>query len=452
MKVTLSVNGGARDVECEPRRLLLDVLREDLGLRGTKYGCGEGECGACSVLLDGRVVNACLVTAGQAHGATITTIEAMANDEVGCRLQDALVQTGAVQCGFCTPGLVMAAHDLLAHNPAPARSEIREALGGNLCRCTGYAAIVEGVARASAGARALTAAPSATPPAGMRTEAYARPASIAEALKLLAEPRSSWHVLAGGTDLLTRYEHRLEDVRLLDLGGLTELCGVRDAGTDIRIGAMTRFADVARSSLVRRWAPPLASAARMVGGAQIQNMGTLGGNLANASPAADGVPPLVALDARVVMRSLGGERTVSTVAFASGPGRTVLAPDEILIEIVIPKPRTSGHLVTFFDKVGARRAQAVAKASVALCGWLDDAHWRDTRIALGAVAPTVMSAPKAAQLLMSGPFDLALLERVAELAALECSPIDDIRSTADHRRRLVRGLLVRNLLPLVVPA
>src|SRR5262245_55153144 len=109
MDITLTVNGQRRQAECDPRALLLDVLREQLGLRGTKYGCGEGECGACTILLNGRAVNACLVIAGQAHGAEVLTVEALPGDDLGGRLVEAFVSAGAVQCGFCTPGLLISA-------------------------------------------------------------------------------------------------------------------------------------------------------------------------------------------------------------------------------------------------------------------------------------------------------------------------------------------------------
>lgn len=447
MELTLTVNAVTRQVECDPRRLLLDVLREDLGLLGTKYGCGEGECGACTVVLDGRIVTACLTTAGQAHGAETTTIEAMDGDTIGCRLLDGFVQAGAVQCGFCTPGFVLAARELLEQNPAPDVEQIRGALGGNLCRCTGYASIVEAVARAATAVAPLPARSWTPPAAGIRAEGYARPATLKEALELLDAPLSGWRVLAGGTDLLNRHEHHLKDLDLLDLGGLAELRGIREAGAGVHIGALTRFTDIVQSTVLRRWAPALVTAADGVGGVQIQNMGTIGGNLLNASPAADSVPPLVVLDAWLVLRSLHGGRTVSVLDLATGPGRTVLAPGELLTEIVVPKRQVAERRIMFFEKVGPRKAQSIAKASVALCGWLDDGHLRDVRIALGAVAPTVMAAPRAADRLMSGPFNEALLLQAAELAALECEPIDDIRSTAGHRRRLIYGLLVRNLLP-----
>jgi carbon-monoxide dehydrogenase small subunit len=145
MVIELTVNGRAERVLTDPLRTLLDMLREDLGLTGTKDGCREGECGTCTVLLDGRPVNACLVLAGQAAGREVLTIEGLTGESQLHPLQRAFVEAGAVQCGFCTPGSILSAAALLAENPRPTELEIRRALVGNLCRCTGYAKIVTAV-------------------------------------------------------------------------------------------------------------------------------------------------------------------------------------------------------------------------------------------------------------------------------------------------------------------
>lgn len=150
-RIKLSVNGTAHDLEVDPLARLLDVLRERLGLTGTKEGCGEGECGACAVLVDGALLNSCLVPVGQLHGAAVTTIEGLAPADAARLLpiQEAMLLEGGAQCGICTPGMVIAAHALLQRNPHPSLEEIREALAGNLCRCTGYVGIYEAVQRAA---------------------------------------------------------------------------------------------------------------------------------------------------------------------------------------------------------------------------------------------------------------------------------------------------------------
>jgi aerobic carbon-monoxide dehydrogenase small subunit len=149
MKVSLTVIGEPRDADVWEGESLLFALREDLGLPGSKNACEQGECGSCSVLLDGELVCSCLVLAAQADGHDVVTVEGLAEDGQLHRVQEAFAETGAVQCGFCTPGFVVVAADLLARNPAPSDDEIREALSGNLCRCTGYAKIFDAVRLAS---------------------------------------------------------------------------------------------------------------------------------------------------------------------------------------------------------------------------------------------------------------------------------------------------------------
>lgn len=149
MRIEVTVNGVRRSLDVEPNRLLLDLLREDLYLTGTKYGCGIGECGACTVLLDGEPVLACMMLAVDADGRTVDTIEGVAEGDELHTLQEAFIEEGAVQCGFCTPGFIMTAKALLEENSDPDEAEIREYLKGNLCRCTGYVNIVKAVQSAA---------------------------------------------------------------------------------------------------------------------------------------------------------------------------------------------------------------------------------------------------------------------------------------------------------------
>lgn len=153
MIIRMKVNGRDCAIEAEPLSRLLDVLRLDLGLTGTKEGCGEGECGACSVIIDGVVINSCLVPVCQVDGSNITTVEGLASDGELSRLQQSFIEYGAAQCGICIPGMLMAAQALLDSKPNPTRGEIREAIAGNLCRCTGYMKIVDAIEAAVGGDR-----------------------------------------------------------------------------------------------------------------------------------------------------------------------------------------------------------------------------------------------------------------------------------------------------------
>jgi carbon-monoxide dehydrogenase small subunit len=148
VKIACVVNNEPRTLDAYPMERLLDVLREQLRLTGTKEGCGEGECGACSVMIDGQIVNSCLVPVAQVEGASIKTIEGVATGDQLHRVQQAFIECGGAQCGICTPGMVLAAVNLLEHNPNPTEEEIRNGLAGNLCRCTGYMKIFESVVRA----------------------------------------------------------------------------------------------------------------------------------------------------------------------------------------------------------------------------------------------------------------------------------------------------------------
>jgi aerobic carbon-monoxide dehydrogenase small subunit len=157
--ISLTVNGAQRDLDVEPRRLLVQVLREDLDLTGTHIGCDTSQCGTCTVHVDGRAVKSCTILGVQADGATITTIEGMAGGDALHPLQTAFWEKHGLQCGFCTPGMIMTAADLIAHNDDPSDEEIRHALEGNLCRCTGYQNIVAAVKAAAAAMRDGAAAP-----------------------------------------------------------------------------------------------------------------------------------------------------------------------------------------------------------------------------------------------------------------------------------------------------
>jgi aerobic carbon-monoxide dehydrogenase small subunit len=149
MRIKLTVNGEEREAEAADHESLLTVLRDDLGLPGSKNACEQGECGSCSVLLDGVLVCACLVLGAQAQGRDVRTVESLSDGDRLHPVQRAFVESGAVQCGFCTPGLVVATYSLLTRNPEPSDHEVREALSGNICRCTGYGKILEAVQRAS---------------------------------------------------------------------------------------------------------------------------------------------------------------------------------------------------------------------------------------------------------------------------------------------------------------
>lgn len=258
--------------------------------------------------------------------------------------------------------------------------------------------------------------------------ALVRPRTLRDALRrLAAEPLTP---IAGCTDVYVGLQFgQVSARRFLDLWGLDELRGIRGHGGGVRIGALTTYADLIGSRLIEARVPMLAAAAREVGGAQIQNRGTIGGNLANASPAGDTLPVLAAAGADVVLHSASSERTVPLAAFYTGYRLSLRRPDELITAIEMP--RLSGR--QWWRKVGTRRAQAISK--VMMAGLRGDV----VRVAVGAVAPTVVVAAKAAAVLAGGG---PIAEAQAALDT-EIAPIDDLRSTREYRREVAGRLLAR---------
>jgi CO/xanthine dehydrogenase FAD-binding subunit len=250
--------------------------------------------------------------------------------------------------------------------------------------------------------------------------------------------------IAGGTDVMVRITGEIGEPpgRLLDLWRLDELRGITSDGGAITLGALTTYTDIRRSAPCREHLPALVEAAATIGAAQIQNRGTLGGNIANASPAGDTLPVLLALDAEIVVGGPRGERTVPAKDFWVAYRRTALAPDELIMRIRIP---VGGGREARFRKIGTRRAQAISKVVMAVA-WRENqsgGEWRDVRVALGSVADRPIRAAAAETALEgSGPTPEAA-DRAAEALASEIHPIDDVRSTAEYRRVVAARALHR---------
>lgn len=265
---------------------------------------------------------------------------------------------------------------------------------------------------------------------------FARPASLPQALRLLGQ--GGWRLLAGGTDLYPGAGSRLSGA-VLDLTGIDGLAGISQAG-DLRIGAATSWATIAASSL-----PPaldaLQAAARVVGGRQVQVAGTIGGNLCNASPAADGVPPLLVLDAEVELVSLSATRRLRLADFLLGPRRTALQPDEMLAAVIIPEPALQGR--SAFVKLGARSHLVISIAMVAARLVVDQGRVTGAALAVGSCSGTAQRLAAVEAALVGAPSASAADLIRAEDVAAALAPIDDVRATADYRHAAAVELLRR---------
>jgi len=268
---------------------------------------------------------------------------------------------------------------------------------------------------------------------------------LAEALELASQFGARKRFLAGGTDMMVRLKEGLvHEGVIVDLSRVAELRGIREEAGVVHVGAGVTHAELAASELMQKRGAALAQAAARVGGPQIRNMGTIGGNLANASPAGDTIPALVVLEANAVLASTRGLRSVPVIDFCTGPGRTVLAPDEVVTEVqfraAAPGERSG------FAKLGSRQAMTISTANVAC--WFrrsQPGNVREARIAFGSLAPTVIRAPKTEQVFCALPPVLSwdAVRGAAQMAWKEVAPIDDLRASAVYRREAAVGLLAQ---------
>lgn len=445
MHIELTVNGELRSADVEPMTRLIDIIRNDLRLTGTKEGCGEGECGACSVIMDGRLVTSCLVPAIQAAGSSITTIEGIGTPERPSDLQVIFNEEGAIHCGFCTPGMIVAAHSLLERNPEPNDDEIRRELSGNICRCTGYGSICGAVARAASegyGHRIEPAANLCKSRSPIFTEDEARryfaPKTLDEALRILND-HPGLLILSGCTDILvdTRSGRTTAD-RAIDIFGIPELHRIYK-GDDgyIHIGGSVTNDELDNSPLINELLPTLAYCARRCGGPAIQNRATVGGNLCTASGAGDLPVVLLAFDALVLLAGADGTTRMRTEDFVTGYRQTTLKPNQIVQEILIPLP-APGSRQAFFKR-GSRKALTLSRVSLASYLELEQNRVRVLRFAAGSMSPIPRRLKRTEEALTGKTFDAALIERAGDLAAEEISP----RKQTAYRKKITGNLVRR---------
>ncbi len=270
------------------------------------------------------------------------------------------------------------------------------------------------------------------------------PRSLVEAYRLLAA--ELWRPIAGGTDLMVQLTGELGEPpqRLLDLWRIDELRGIVHDGEAIVIGALTTYTELRRSPVVAEFLPALTEAAATIGAAQIQNRGTVGGNVANASPAGDTLPIWLATDAAIILGSARGERAVPAAEFWPAYRRTARADDELVLGVRVP---LAADRQVRFRKVGTRRAQAISKVVIAIAWRAPDdgrgATWTDVRVALGSVAATPIRASATEAALDGAVPDAATADRAMAALMAEIHPIDDVRSTADYRRTVAGRVLHR---------
>jgi xanthine dehydrogenase molybdopterin binding subunit/xanthine dehydrogenase small subunit len=437
------INGKAVNVTGAPLyQSILDFLRAS-GLTGSKVGCNEGDCGACTLLLfdkngTPRAINGCLALVSSLVGREIITAEGLATPEGKLHpVQQAMIQCNGSQCGYCTPGFVCSMAEI-HHQGNHDRADIADQLCGNLCRCTGYRPIREAMLKSLDEPAEITPSPISlpSPPAASSdgTATWHRPGSIGEALRLKsAHPGSSF--IAGATELAVLMNKRhYRPTCLISLDGIDALKEISKTSSHWILGASAPLTDV-ESALAGKF-PMIDHLMRLFASRQIRHRATLGGNLVTASPIGDSAPVLLALDASVRLESHTETRELPLHEFFTGYRRTVMREDEILTAVLLPR-QLAGRCRFF--KVSKRREMDISTVSAAFRIATDAAGTiTEARLAYGGVAATPARARKTEQALIGRTLEAS--PEILDLLASEFSPLDDLRGSAAYRRTLIREL------------
>lgn len=461
----LALNGRQTEIHGLPATTtLLDWLRVHAKQPGTKEGCAEGDCGACTVVLeridpDGSVissaVNSCLTMLGQADGLGVRTVEGVASDEGELHpIQSAMVETGGTQCGFCTPGFVMTAYAFFASQSEKRDlPSIHDVLAGNLCRCTGYRPIIDAILKVAAQQQNLIANTRSDLAFALKevsrvqsacfeheNQRFFAPRTLAEALELRSRyPQAT--VLAGGTDLSLLVSQKREKIPLIiHVANVGELERIEERTDTLIFGAAVTYTEAL--DILAQHYPELHTYLTRLGSRQIRNMGTLGGNIGTASPIGDTLPILLALGARVhVVSTARGRRDLAAEQFLIGYRRTTLEADELIEAVVIPKP--SAGAILSFDKISKRRDQDISTVSGAYRLVIQDGIVHEACLAFGGMAATAKRALNAEKVLIGRRFDTDTVAAAGEALATDFQPLGDWRGSAEYRLTVAKNLLRR---------
>jgi xanthine dehydrogenase small subunit len=435
-----------------PTLTLLDWLRDHRRLTGTKEGCAEGDCGACTVMAvepggQVRALNACIQLLPMLDGCALVTVEGLSDGRDLGHLQRLMVEEHGSQCGFCTPGLVMALHVHHARGGSADQASVSEAIAGNLCRCTGYGPILRAGERACALPRpAAPAAPEANPDPlgyemsdGQGPRRFFAPTRLSDLLAL-ADTHRQATIVAGATDVglwITKQGRRIET--LISLMCVAELQELRDLPDQLIIGAGVRYADAL--TFLTRLHPAVGAFVRRIGAMQVRDAGTIGGNIANGSPIGDMPPVLIALGARLRLCSVDGQREIPLENYFLDYGKQDRSAGEIVAQIVIPKP-AEGDLIAA-EKLTKRIEQDISSVSCGAVVSVEQGQVASIRIAFGGMAGIPKRATHVEAALLGKAWDQQQVSRAAEALEHDFAPLTDWRGSAAYRMAAARGLLMR---------
>jgi xanthine dehydrogenase small subunit len=450
-ELRFQINGRwCTESDVSPTTTLLDYLRLNARLTGTKEGCAEGDCGACTVVIglpqdDGRMawraVNSCLVLVPQIDGLPVITVEGLARPDGTLHpVQQSLIDADATQCGFCTPGFAMAMLAFAQGGEARDDETIHEALAGNLCRCTGYRPIVEACKTMRAdppGCGFAERAGEAAPEYRQGAQLYLAPRSIGELVETKAKHPDAF-VLGGGTDLGIRVSKDREAFPVvISTQWVSELRAISEGKDKLTIGGGVTYTRAL--PFLDKHLPSFAALVRRIGSRQIRNIGTLAANIANASPIGDTSPCLMALDATIMLRSKRGTRSVKADEFIVGYRKTAMEQDEIIAAVEIPLLGDGASFTAY--KLSKRFDQDISTVIGAYRLRVEGGNVAELRAAYGGMAATTSRARHVEAALTGKPWTTETLRDVDALIAQDFQPMTDHRGTDAYRRRAAANLI-----------
>ncbi len=447
--IRFSLNGEPLSAECRADMTVLEWLRDEALLRGTKEGCAEGDCGACTILLKRHdeekygPVNSCILLMGQVEGAQLTTVEGLAaSGPDGHEVQRRMAENGSSQCGFCTPGIVSSLAGLLEINGDPTESDIHDALAGNLCRCTGYRPIVEAAfeaAKANIGGLPTGGGGEANTEVGIVESTCHAPTDLSELVSLKGQfPDAT--LLAGGTDLSLPVAHARERwSHTILTRNVSELRKINQNSEQLEVGGAVTWQELL-PYLHQHW-PSFATMVRRFGSTQIRTMGTIAGNLANASPIGDGAPALLALGASLTLAGTGGERDLPLDEFFIDYRKSALATGEVIKSIIIPMPKEHEQFRVY--KISKRYDQDISTVCGAFNLTIAGDIVTDARIAYGGMAATPMRSKDAEAALVGKSINDETIASAKLAVRSTFKPMDDMRSSAQYRSTVAANLVDR---------
>jgi xanthine dehydrogenase small subunit len=443
--ILLNINGKPHRIEGDAAfETLANYLRQDVAATGTKIVCEEGDCGACTVLTrrsadaDYRAVNSCILSLAQLDGSSIVTVEGLREEKALHPVQEAMVQCHGAQCGYCTPGFVVAMAALFETRDRVDEKQVRDGLTGNLCRCTGYEPIIK-AALAVDGAQAAKmrerypSLPDANDSVQVGT--FCVPATLDEAIAFKRD-HPGCTIVQGGTDVgVWVNKRRYQAPAMLSLAKIDSLHELREEDGTIVVGANTTLADF--ETFIADRIPELAGIMAIFGSPQIKNAGTLIGNIANGSPIGDTLPYLFVAGA--VLELNNGTRTVPIDRFYLGYRKFDLKPDEIITRVRIGIVHDTLKLY----KVSRRKDLDISAFTAAIRLGLTGDRIDRAGIAYGGVAPTVVRLPRTEAFLAGKSASLEVFEQAGRIARDEIKPISDVRGSADYRLQLAENIMAK---------